>query len=75
MKKLKKVTTNLKDSIEVYAGVCDCAPNCSQVACSCTCDPSYQTYSSAKSSVSGSKNYENLADNGVSASYSSVFWS
>lgn len=37
MKKLRKVKTTLRDSIEAYAGACDCAPNCNCNRCACTC--------------------------------------
>ncbi len=35
MKKLKKVKTNLQDSIEAYDGVCNCAMTCPQIFCDC----------------------------------------
>ena len=34
MKKLRKVKTNLQDSIEAYEGICNCAIVC---FCNCSC--------------------------------------
>ncbi len=64
MKKLKKVKTNLQDSIEAYEGVCNCVINCSCTLCNCwgiyqdfnttSSDPTYANTESKCLSISNS---------------------
>ncbi len=76
MKELRKVKTNLQDSVEAYAGACTCAPNCHcSDLCYCTCDVAIQPLYSVNYSSNGTPQYENLEFVGVSTSLSSVHWS
>ena len=61
MKKLRKVKTNLQDSIEAYDGACTC-----MIGCNCTCDPSIET----KETVYNS----NLESTSLSISLSHHLW-
>ena len=63
MKKLRKVKTNLQDSIEAYEGVCNCMIGCNCVMCNCTGnyldvnttgDPTYANTESTSLSISNS---------------------
>ncbi len=61
MKKLKKVKTTLQDSIEAYAGICDCMSKCP-----CNCDPSIETQADVS--------YATLESNSLSISLSHYNW-
>ncbi len=61
MKKLRKVKTNLQDSIEAYEGACTCSIGCSCVVCGCpnndlsidvAYDPTYENTESTSLSIS-----------------------
>ena len=47
MKKLRKVKTNLQDSIEAYEGACTCFIGCNCVVC----DPSTEQFSNVSNST------------------------
>ncbi len=62
MKKLRKVKTNLQDSIEAYDGACTCS-----IGCPCTvCDPSIQQITDVKTS--------NMESTSLSISLSHHLW-
>lgn len=73
MKKLRKVKTNLQDSVEAYAGSCTCEPNC-YCSCNCYCSTEHQSVIDAVEPQS-STFYQNQEFVGVSTSLSSVHWS
>ena len=75
MKKLRKVKTNLQDSVEAYAGSCTCEPNCHCYSCNCSCNPAIELYRNVIYNADGVPQYENLEFVGVSTSLSSVHWS
>ncbi len=73
MKKLRKVKTNLQDSIEAYEGACDCAPNCN-CHCNCACSNVNPTVTSrTNTGYTTAANTQEFV--GVSTSLSSVHWS
>lgn len=68
MKKLRKVKTNLQDSIEAYEGICDCMIGCNCVICSCQ-----EIYLDAMESLSP-PSYSNLESTSLSISLSHYKW-
>ena len=61
MKKLRKVKTTLKDSIEAYAGVCNCA-----IVCYCYCTP--------EAGDKATLDYSSLESSSLSISLSHYNW-
>ena len=73
MKKLRKVKTNLQDSIEAYAGACDCAPNC-YCGCNCNCS-NVDLYATNLNKTGATTLSDSQEFVGISTSLSSVHWS
>ena len=67
MKKLRKVKTNLQDSIEAYEGICNCVMDCGTCFCHCVGGP-------LESNDDSSSNYATLESKCLSISNSHWSW-